>query len=144
MVTGQSGDERPHEVKLCGGVVVEKAFAQQGRQLGGNSIRLKHRTRIYPKNQPEFQIEMDPCINCLSCKRIVPLFENSRPSAATQLRQPIHSQSANFGNFKLNLLNVVQTLFLRPVLAASQSSQKIVKNLTKKSSSDFCAIELPP
>ena len=50
MVTGQSGDERPHEVYLCGGVVVEKAFAQQGRQLGGNSIRLKHRTRIYPKN----------------------------------------------------------------------------------------------
>ena len=39
-------------------------------------------------------------------KRNVPPFENSRPSAAWQLGQPMHSQSANFGKFKLNSLNL--------------------------------------
>ena len=34
------------------------------------------------------------------------LFENSRPSAARQLGQPMHSQSANFGKFKLNSHNL--------------------------------------
>ena len=37
-----------------------------------------------------------------SCKINVPLFENSRPSAARQLGQPICT--ANFGKFKLNSL----------------------------------------
>ena len=60
MGTGQSGDERPHEVKRCGGVVVEEAFAQQGRQLGGNSTGLKHHTRIYPKISPNFKLKWIP------------------------------------------------------------------------------------
>ena len=34
------------------------------------------------------------------------LFENSRPSAARQLGQPVHSQSDNFGKFKLNSHNL--------------------------------------
>ena len=50
-----------------------------------------------------------------SCKRNVPLFENSRPSAARQLGQPMHSQSTNFGKFKLNSLNLALFLLLDPV-----------------------------
>ena len=45
----------------------------------------------------------------------VPLFENSRLSAARQLNQPMHSQSANFGKFKLNSLNLAPFILLSPV-----------------------------
>ena len=50
-----------------------------------------------------------------SCKRSVPLFENSGPGAAREPGQPMHSQSANFGKFKLNSLNLAPFLFLNPV-----------------------------
>ena len=51
-----------------------------------------------------------------SCTRNVPLFENSHPSAARQLGQPIHIQSANFGKFELNYLNLAPFLLLNPVV----------------------------
>ena len=38
------------------------------------------------------------------------LFENSRPSAARQLGQPIHSQSANFVKLKLNSHNLAEII----------------------------------
>ena len=49
------------------------------------------------------------------CKRNVPLFENFRSSAARQLSQPMHSQSANFGKFKISSLNLAPFLLLNPV-----------------------------
>ena len=52
--------------------------------------------------QPEREERGNSQSTTASCKRIVPLFENSRPSAASQLGQPMHNQSANFGKFKLN------------------------------------------
>ena len=52
-----------------------------------------------------------------SCKRNIPLFENYRPSAAGQLGQPIHSQSAIFGKFMLNLPNLAPFLLLNSVQA---------------------------
>ena len=49
-----------------------------------------------------------------SCDRKVP-FENSRPSTTRILGQPMHSQSANFGKFKLNSLNLASFLLLNPI-----------------------------
>ena len=45
-------------------------------------------------------------------RKIIPacLFENSCPSAARQIGQPMHSQSANFGKFKLNSHNLAGIL----------------------------------
>ena len=54
-----------------------------------------------------------PCTG--SSKIIVPLFENSRPSAASQLGQHMHSQSANFGKLELNSRNLAPFLLLNPV-----------------------------
>ena len=40
------------------------------------------------------------------CKKTLPLFEFPALAAAWQTDQPMHSQSANFGKFKLNSLNL--------------------------------------
>ena len=48
------------------------------------------------------------------CKKTLPLFEFPALAAAWQTDQPMHSQSANFGKFKLNSLNLVAFLFAPP------------------------------
>ena len=76
------------------------------------------------------QNHLQPLSHTGSCKRNVPLFENSRPSAARQLSQPMYSQSANFGKFKLNSLNLAPFLLLNPVHQVKLSTlQNIVDNL---------------
>ena len=46
----------------------------------------------------------------------------SRPGAARQLCQPMHSQFANFIKFKLNSLNLAPFLLLNPVVSNSASA----------------------
>ena len=49
------------------------------------------------------------------CKKTLPLFEFPALAAAWQTDQPMHSQSANFGKFKLNSLNLAAFFSLHPV-----------------------------
>ena len=49
------------------------------------------------------------------CKRNVPCFKIPAPSAARQSDLPWTAQSANFGKFRLNSLNLAPFLLLNPV-----------------------------
>ena len=53
------------------------------------------------------------------CKKTLPLFEFPALAAAWQTDQPMHSQSANFGKFKLNSLNLAGFFSLHPVVCGT-------------------------
>ena len=63
----------------------------------------------------------------------LPLLDNSHPSLAKQSGLPMHSQSTNHGNFKLNSLNLAPILLLNPVLSLMQRNRIYIRNIFERS-----------
>ena len=88
------------------------------RNIFGRLAVCAPRTRLLhfcPLSFPHSLLRLQSTWYTGSCKRNVPLFENSRPGAARQFGQPMPSQSGNFRKFNLNSLNLAPFLLLNPV-----------------------------
>ena len=82
---------------------------------------LKERTylQLHQKNWHESQYRL--------VQKKIPLFEFPALAVAWQTDQPMHSQSANFGNFKLNSLNLAaffcSTLYVLPISPKAEARE---------------------
>ena len=83
-------------------------------------------TETFITNWNKLHIKFTALRNTAWCKKTLPLFKFPALAAAWQTDQPMHSQSANFGKFKLNSLNLAAFFSLYPVVISNMGPTKMV------------------